>query len=189
MTHKSERTPPEGWWGKKHIREIRIGYVVLALIYVFVILIPLLYERNTRIPEMGELLQTNGNLICKEIGNRGDYLTGVKIVDGQPQFFTCSGGSFGARPDCFGPRVDKCQKLSGKQTTVWWFEQPVYLFSTQKRLVRLAVDGKEEISRERTMELAKKGSLLSTWLIFVMLGLFLLIVVGFERMIRRHGHE
>src|SRR5512143_1337298 len=95
------RTSPGGLWGKRHIREIRIGYVVLALFYVFVVFIPLLYEYKASIPDREKLSVASGILLCKEIGHRGNYLTGIQTGAGT-SFFTCAGGKFGAYPNCIG---------------------------------------------------------------------------------------
>lgn len=186
---KGKRPPPEGWWGKKHIREIRVGYAVLALIYVFAILIPLLYVWGAETPELGELRQTEGRLTCEEIGNRGNYLTGIKTQVGPTLLLTCSNGRYGSYPNCVGPTIKNCKMLADKKATAWWYEQPDYLFSKQNRLARLVVEDEVKVPYEKTIELTEKAALSSAWFILFLLGLFVSIVIGFERMIRRHRHE
>jgi hypothetical protein len=174
-------------FGPKDIRNIRIGYFVLALIFVFLILIPLGYTWRAEIPPSHQLRVTAGTLTYQEIGKRGNRLTGIETKSGT-FYFTCSKGKYGSYPDCLFP-LSEYEKLSGKPATVWWFEQPVYLFSTQKRLVRLDVSGEEKVSYEKTLKLTKSSAEDALWFIGAMFIAFISIVVWFERMIGREKHE
>lgn len=81
------------------------------------------------------------------------------------------------------------ERLAGKPATVWWYEQPVYLYTTQKRLVRLVAAGEEIRSYEKTVHFTEAAAKSAPWFIFVLLVLYISIEVGFERMIRRREHE
>ena len=174
-------------YSAKDIRNIRIGSFLLIPIYIFIIFIPLAYTWFAEIPPFQQLQITSGELTYKDVGRRGDRLTGVKL-DLDTIFFTCAKGKFGAAPDCLSP-YSAYEELAGKPVTVWWFEQPVYLFVSQKRLVRLVVAGEERMSYEKTLMLTRHASDNALWFAGVLLILFVLIVIGFERRIRRQGHE
>lgn len=173
-------------YSAKDIRNIRIGSLLLVPLWVFMILIPFGYEWWAEIPPFEQLQVTSGELTYQDLGKRGDRMTGIKSASGT-DFFTCATGQYD-HTDCVFPMAEY-EKLAGKPATVWWYEQPVYLFSTQKRLVRLVVDGEEKMSYERVVHLTGNAAGAAPWYIFVMLFLFISIVVGFERMIRGQKNE
>lgn len=174
-------------YSAKNIRNIRIGYFALVLIYVFFVLIPLSYTWRATIPPPDQLQVTSGELAYKDVGKRGNRLTGIETASGTI-FFTCAKGKFGAYPDCIFPKTEY-EKLAGQPATVWWFEQPIYLFSTQNRLVRLVVAREEKMSYVKAVHLTEEAAKSAPWFIGVLLVLFVSIVVGFERMIRRQQRE
>jgi hypothetical protein len=53
---------------------------------------------------------------------------------------------------------DQAELLVGRSAEVWWFEQKVYPFFTQRRLVSLVVDGEEIISVANTSELQRTAA-------------------------------
>jgi len=173
-------------YSAKDIRNIRMGSLLLMLGYVFIIFIPLAYTWLAEIPPFQQLQVISGELTYKDVGKRGDRLTGVKTGAGAV-FFTCSDGKFGEAPDCLFP-YNEYEELSGSPVTVWWFEQPVYPFVTQNKLVQLVVDGEEKLSYEKTLVLTLHASDIAPWFAGVLLILFVLIVILFERRIRRQGN-
>lgn len=178
------KKPPR--YGSKDIRNIRIGSVLTMLIWVFVLFIPFLYEWTAEIPPFDRLQVASGDLTYKKVGkNRNEWLTGLKSATDET-YFTCAAGV--GHPDCLFP-VSEYTKLAGKPTTIWWFEQPVYLFVTKKRVVRLVVDGEEQISYEKTLGVAKKNSKFVFWMAFITLVIFISIVVLFENRIREQKNE
>ena len=176
--------PPR--YSAKDIRNIRIGSLLLIPLWMFMILIPFSCTWWAEIPPFEQLQMTSGELTYQDVGKRGDRLTGIKS-ESSTIFFTCAEGKF-FHPDCLFPMAEY-EKLSGKPATVWWYEQPVYLFSTQKRLVRMVVAGEEKMSYEKTVRFTAIGAKWAVRVIFVVLVLFISIVIGFERMIRRQEHE
>lgn len=184
------KKPPR--YSAKDIRNIRIGSVLSILIYVFIVLIPLFYTWIAKIPTFDQLQVASGELTYKNVGKNGnDYLTGIKNITGVTYFSCASGMSssmFGGHPDCLFP-VAEYPKLAGKPATIWWFEQPVYLFVTHKHLVRLVVAGEEKISYEKSLAWSRSSSKSAPWFIFIMLGLFTLIIVWFEFRIREQKNE
>lgn len=171
-------------YSARHIRNIRIGSLLLFLYYTFEIFIPNYYTWIAEIPPIETLHITNGEFTYQDYGRRGNRLTGIKTASGTI-LFTCSTGKFGEYPDCLFP-TSEYERYSRQPATVWWYEQPVQLFQTQNRVVMLKIAGKEEISYAKTLALTQKSSRNAPWLIFMMLFIFILIVVGFERLIRRN---
>ncbi|MBC2731585.1 hypothetical protein [Thiobacillus sp.] len=168
------------------IRNIRIGSALSMLIYIFVILIPSTYAWLAEVPPQNQLQVMTGKLVYQDGPRRGDKLTGIQAASGTV-FFTCSTEKF-VHPNCLFP-VTEYKSLSGKLATAWWFEQPIYLLSTQKRLVRLVVDRKEILSYGKTVDVTKKSAKSAPWFIGIWFALFVSIVIGFERLIRRQQHE
>lgn len=174
-------------YSQKDIRNIRIGSVICVLIYIFIVLIPLFYTWHAEIPPLGSLNKTSGKFTYKKIGNKGNYLVGVSSSS-SATFFTCAASKFGAYPDCLQGKSEY-EKLVDQPTTAFWFEQPVYLFSTQKRLVKLIVSGEEKRSYEKTVTVTRRSKASAPWWIFILLILFTAIVVGFELKIWRQKNE
>lgn len=178
------KKPPR--YSPKDIRNIRVGSVLTMLICVFVLLIPDFYEWTAEIPPFEQLQIASGDLTYQKVGkNKNEWLTGLKSASGET-YFTCAAGI--GHPDCLLP-VSEYTRLAGKPTTIWWFEQPVYLFVTHKRAVRLVVDGDEKVSYEKTLVVAKKNAKFAIWMAFIELGLFISIVVWFELRIREQKNE
>lgn len=172
-------------YSPRQIRNIRIGSVVSLLLYLHMIFIPLVYEWRPAVPPMAQLQVARGELTFQDVG-KGDRLTGIKSATGTT-FFSCATGKIG-HPNCLFDLGDY-EKLAGKQATLWWYEQPIYLFTTQKRVVRLIVNEEEKISYEKTALWTEKSASRAPWYIFIVLVIVVSIVVGFELKIRRERHE
>lgn len=177
---------PRKRYSERDIRNIRIGSVLTMLLYVFFVLIPSSYSALAEIPPLDRLQVTSGELTYQEVGKRGDRLTGIK-VGSETIFFTCAPEKF-VHPNCLVSKTEY-ENLAGKSATVWWFDQPIYLFSTQKRLVRLVVAGEEKESYAKTVDVTRRIAKSAPWFIWGALVLFISIVVGFEFIIRRQQHE
>jgi hypothetical protein len=69
------------------------------------------------------------------------------------EWFSCKTGKL----DYLGCEIthENYAALEGKEATAWWFEQPVYFASVQRRVMRLVVDGKELIRYEKARERAE----------------------------------
>lgn len=172
--------PPR--YSTKRIRNIRIVNLLLIPFYVIVFLIPFLYIWMAEIPPFEKLHVTIGELTYQDVG-RGNRLTGIKTASGT-ELFTCSKAVYyGGHPDCLFP-MSEYERLSGQPAKVWWYKQSGYLFSTQNRLVKLEVAGKEIVSYGKTVELTQKASNSAPWFMFMILAIFSLIVAGQEQQIR-----
>lgn len=180
---REDLSPSLPRYSARRIRNIRLGSLLLVPFYIFVIFIPNYYTWIADIPLIEGLQVTSGEFTYQNVGNRGNKLTGIKTASGTI-YFSCSRGKFGENPDCLFP-MSEYERLAGQPATVWWYEQQVNLFDTQKRVVRLVIASKEKVSYEKTVNLTNKSSRNAVWIMFVMLVVFILIVVGFERMIRR----
>lgn len=146
---------------KGYVRSLRIGNGLLLPIYVFLILIPLYYEATAKIPAQNDLHVSRGALTHKWTGKQG-ALIGLTFQDGTIHYFTCSSGSFSRSHDCFLD-VHALERLAGKPAVVWWFEQPIYPFSTQHRLARLEVDGQEKVSLGTTVKRMQRANKNAPW--------------------------
>ncbi|PPK49869.1 hypothetical protein BY454_1471 [Marinobacter persicus] len=95
--------------------------------------------------------------------------------------------------NCYSGHMGLHEKegLEGRGVTVWWYEQPVYLFLKQNRLVRLDVSGKTIVSRNDTIEdVGRNASKAPFWvgLYFFVFLLFSFYFVAME-MRKTHGKE
>lgn len=180
----SSPSPPPRY-NAKNIRNIRIGYVLSILIFTGMIFIPDIYTLRAKIPPFEELQVTSGEFTYQDVGKRGEKLTGIRTTSGVI-YFTCATFKFD-HPDCF--HMSEYEKLVGKPSTVWWYEQPIYLFMTQKKLVQLIVADEEKISRNNTVRITILAARDAPWFIFVVLVMFSSLVFGFERKIRRQEDE
>ncbi|HMW19066.1 MAG TPA: hypothetical protein PKN34_07900 [Azospira sp.] len=116
---------------------------------------------------------------------RGDYLTGVRN-DAGTQIFTCGIGLW-SHPACTGVRPD--DSLIGKAVTVWWFEQSVYPFVRNKRVLRLVVAGEEKRTYEKTLRLTGKNKQRIPWFVSISMGCFLILALWYAKVIRRRLDE
>lgn len=176
--------PPSIYGSTKRIHEIRRGNLLYIPLYIFGFFIPFLYIWMANIPPIEELHVTSGELTYKTMGNRGERLTGIKTAS-STILFTCSQAVYyGGQPNCLSP-MSEYDRLSGQPATVWWYEQSGYLFSTQKRLVKLLVADKEIISYERTVALTQSSSKSAPWFMFGALVIISLFWIAQEQLIRR----
>jgi len=111
------------------------------------------YSYFTKIPDYNSLINQSGVLIWHKL-LKGDSKIGLKTIDGN-QYFTCR-ADLGMKHKCL-PK-DQAELLVGRSAEVWWFEQKVYPFFTQRRLVSLVVDGEEIISVVNTSELQRSAA-------------------------------
>lgn len=178
-------TPPRTGTRRFNKRHVRIGNLLLVPLYVFAILLPFGYTWRAEIPPPDQLQVITGELTHQDVGRGGDRLTGLKTASGT-LYFSCATAKFD-HPNCLKP--PEYERLQGKVATVWWFEQPIYPFIKQKRLVRLLADDKERKTYEMTLRDTESAKKIAPWFMVVAAILFLSIGVGFERAIRRQDHE
>lgn len=118
---------------------LRSGAWFVVLVYVFGAGIPGYYEYTVKIPDEVELNYDKGVYVYDYFGSKKGYMTGVKNKDGI-NYYTCSYGVSG-RNDCMLSDLHK--ELKGQPIELWWFWQPVYWGSEQRRIVRLQIGGEE----------------------------------------------
>lgn len=175
----------ESRWKRRFVSWVRIGNWLLIPIYIFVIALPLYYEWKTEIPSVEQFNRADGNLVYKRIVKKG-ALIGLKSDEGA-QYFTCRPGLFTNTHDC----LISTQMLDGlieRPATVWWFEQTIYPLSTQRRLVKLVVDGQEKVSIAMTEKRTDRASEDAPWFAVGLSVFFVLIAIYFERLARRIEH-
>lgn len=185
-----------GWWHVEddrvgaHVKRWRSNYAywlrksnwLLIPIYLFAVLIPLYYEATAEIPPTEKLHVTDGMLVIKWIPRRRE-LTGLQNEAGNI-YFTCRIGVFSKKNNCIST-FDEAKKLVGKRATIWWFEQTIFPFSTQRRLVRLVVDGQEKISLARTLQATRSASGNARWEAVGLFVFFVAVAVYSGRTARR----
>lgn len=125
---------------------LRSGAWFVVLVYMFVVGIPSYYEYKVRVPDEDGLYYDQGIYIYDYFGSKKGYMTGVKNKDGI-NYYTCSYGA-GGRHDCM--LSDFHKELKGQPIKLWWFWQPVYWGSEQRRIVRLQIGGEEFFNRVDT---------------------------------------
>jgi len=163
-----------------YVRWSRRCHWLIPLVYIFLVLIPDWYELRTTIPSFENLRETQGAFFYKHVGKRGD-LIGIKTELGD-KLFTCRLNlTFGNNHDCLSPLIDLNQ-LTGKSATVWSFEQEIYPFDKQDRLMKLVVDGKELVSVSNSVQKIEGHARSTPWwnagyLIFVV---FMVCYVEFK---------
>ncbi|MDR3221259.1 MAG: hypothetical protein LBU46_04515, partial [Candidatus Accumulibacter sp.] len=130
------------------------------------------YEYKTEIPPDDALQKMEGTFFNKHIGKAG-YL--VELTSGEvKETFTCRENLIlGNRHDCLWAKGNDFSLFDGKVAIVWWFDQEIYPFIHQRRLVRLVVDNKEEVSRAKTIADAETSISLGSW---IAIGLLIFIV-------------
>jgi hypothetical protein len=165
------------------------NWLIPLLIYVFTILIPFYYECRTEIPPDATLNETEGTFFYRRVGKPG-YL--VELTnEGRKDVFTCRENmTIGNKHDCLPHNLD-AGPLNGKMATVWWFDQEIYPFIHQRRLVRLIVDGKLLVSRAKTVASAETSAGQAPWVVIGALILFVFFTwyFGFRHLRKIEQHE
>ena len=170
-------------WRRVYNWLLRFGnsrWVVLT-VFVFYILIPNLYVWTASIPDNDHLRTDSGVLSSRRTSGYG-YLTELEKHSGTI-VLTCR-NSINGNHDCYFNSQLR-NPLVGKSVTVTWFEQPIYLFSTQNRLVELRVGNKVALSRAKTE--ANLGSA-SLWGVFETI-LIALICIAADRFLPSRQKE
>lgn len=148
----------------KRIRLLkRSGAWVFIPAIVFLMMVPKFYVWIAEVPEADGLNKVEGTLVHKKISSRKGWKVGIRNGP-EIHYFTCGYGS-GAKHTCHANRakLSDYEGLEGANATVWWYEQPIYLFSEQKRLVRLDVSGRTIISRSDTQKDIRRHAQRAPW--------------------------
>lgn len=169
-------------WKSRYARWLRIGNWMLVPIYFFVVAIPLYYEWKTEVPAPEKLVVAEGHLTYQLTGKRGP-LIGLKENEGT-QYYSCKSGLFTNSHNCFVPR-ETLERVAGREATIWWFEQTVYPYTTQRRLVKLVAADEDLVTSDRTEKRAYKARQRAPWVALGLLVFFGLVAFFFERNARR----
>lgn len=79
--------------------------------------------------------------------------------------------------------------LDGKNAEIFWFPHNTYIFETQRRVVRLVVEGEEKYGIERALRdvgFAKKAAF---WMVLVLIVFSIIVVRAYDQKMERKGHE
>lgn len=108
-------------------------------IFVFGMLIPNYYLWSANVPVLENLNRIQGILVHQKVSNRRGWKVGLAHGD-DLMSFTCS-DRIGLRHTCYADRMKLSdhEDWEGRLATVWWYEQPIYLFTTQRRLVQVDI--------------------------------------------------
>jgi hypothetical protein len=135
-------TTPASQWNHRYVFWARKSVWLAAPMYVFFYLIPNVYEFRAELPRIEQSQTTNGVFFYEHTGKGGSSVV-IKNSANLREHFSCRSNAL-VTASCM--RSDIGKALNGKMGSVTWFEQPIYPFVTQRRLLRLVVEEKEEIS-------------------------------------------
>ena len=161
------------------------------LIYIFTFFVPECYGYFSKIPPLEELQLARGTFSYKP-NNHGRLII---LNNNKKVYYTCRDPGSGNH-DCIWDAKNtknRLDSLVGKTANIWWFEQKTYFFSSQRRLMRLVVDGYEEYSYEEAVRKIKRAkndvpySLITT--LFLFIGILLFVERFVERRIKRQIDE
>jgi hypothetical protein len=136
-------------------RECLFSQIGVALLLIFLQIIPATYLLTTEIPPMSQLKVSQGELSYRKLGKFGaDRL--LSLTEGMVKHDYSCKKTFVRQHKCYLKSGRKnpggIDNLVGQQATVWWFERKIYPWVSQRHLVRLVVNGREEVSYEETLE-------------------------------------
>jgi hypothetical protein len=149
--------------------------ICTVFIYIFMILVPAYHSLTAHIPPDGELLKAEGQLFFESVPRKGNY-TGLKTPDGD-MLFTCENMYFGSKDCIWDSKI--IQSIQGRQATVYWFQQPSYLWIQKNRLVELQVGRDVVFSRDKAQEFIDINKSTYAWA----LPITLLIFIGLDALL------
>jgi hypothetical protein len=176
-------------WRLKYVRFIRRTNWLIIPMYIFMILIPTYNTLISEIPPLEQSEIAKGEFSYKQAGRNGKLIV-LKNAN-EKSFYTCRDSIFGGSHDCFIKNIDD---FAGKPATIRWFEQPIYLSFTQRRIIQIIVDEKEIVSREALVKRNNYAKKTIPYYAIGLLILFALIPVYLESQVCRkieesHKHE
>lgn len=175
-----------GTWIKYWARRLwRNGGWIVILINVFIIWIPTYYMWTADIPSPENWQRTDGVLVYKKLRNL-DNMPGLSSADGI-EYFTCRHGSLSKINRCLSS--NEMNSLDGKNTEIFWFTRNTYIFTPQKRVIRIVVEGQEKYGFERALRgvnYAKKGAF---WMVLVLAAISIIVVRTYDKKIEEKRYE
>jgi hypothetical protein len=172
-----------------YVQRTRRSYWFVPVFYIFVTLVPSYYEYKTEIPPDEALIKTEGTFFYRHIGKTG-YLVELTNEKGKETFTCRQNMTLGNSHDCLFA-IKQVEFFYGKAATVWWFDQEIYPFIHQRRLVRIIVNDRELVSREETIADAEASIRHLPWfaVAFLVFAVFLTCYVEFCVLRRIEKHE
>lgn len=162
--------PAEDRIGKRIVRFFlvtRWGIFFLFFVgFSILTLPPIIYSWGVFFPETKDIKHTKGKFIYKAAG-KGDYVPGIDN-SGREEYFGCKKQA-GLHHYCINDRElykkykgDNLERYyfetwKGKDAELSWFNQPVYFFSEQRRLIELTVDGVVVIPAENVRRVIEEN--------------------------------
>ena len=154
------------------------GWMVI-FINLFIIWIPAYYLYMTDIPDENDLRKSEGTIVYKEL-TKGDNLIGLSNAEGI-EYFSCRTDSFSRKKRCFGkPNIIL---LDGKYGKIYWFEQKMYLFTKQKTLAKLIVDGEEKYSFNKFKKFFLSAKKWISWIAIILFFFSFIVVKAYDKKI------
>ena len=125
---------------------------VLCLACFAGLILPRIYDMKLRFPEQSEIHVTDGLATFKSVGKSRSALL---VVDGWE--YVCTGPAY-ATPNCFIGNVKQVREaMQGKQLRIVWFEQSVYPFFSNRRVLLMAHDGQLLVSPDQVAADIRQG--------------------------------
>ena len=97
--------------------------------------------------------------------------------------FTCENMYFGSKDCVWDSKI--IQSIQGRQSTVYWFQQPSYLWIQKNRLVELQVGSDVVFSRAKAQSLIDNSKSMYMWFVPITL----LIFIGLDALLFEILHK
>ncbi|MCL2141240.1 MAG: hypothetical protein FWH42_06270 [Dehalococcoidia bacterium] len=179
MGNKSKATVgATGGWLKLERTQIRCTFAVM---YILLIFIPACYTIFNKIPPLEDLRVATGVFSYKKMGLRFGNV--VILNEDVTNYYTCR-VAIGTSHGCFAFNAELLSMV-GKPVQIWWYEQKLYFWYSQRRLVRLVVDGHEERSYEKSVSRDKEETSFRFYSSIVALAFIVALCVLLERIGKR----
>jgi hypothetical protein len=97
----------------------------------------------SEVPPLDQLQVSQGKFSYEKLKNGGI----LSLIEASGKHvYSC--GDYATKKNCYLAR--KIDNQVEQQATVWWFERKGYLWISERHLMRLMIDGREEISYEKS---------------------------------------
>ncbi|RLM17666.1 hypothetical protein BIY29_19015 [Brenneria alni] len=157
--------------------------VIIPFMFMLGNIIPSFYAWIAEIPKEEEIHYTQGELVLRENNKKGIQL-GLNNNE-KIEYFSCADQLTVGHWGC-GVNDELLREWSGKIAEIGWFYQPAYFFYSQRRLVRLKVEGEEKISLEKVSERIRIGRENAVGNIFIALFIIVLLLFLIRKIIKMY---
>jgi len=151
--------------------------LIFSVMYILLIFIPACYTFFNKIPPLEDLQVTTGVFSYK---NTGAKLGKIIILNGDAaNYYTCRRTLIN-KHECYHFDA-KLHSMVGKTTQIWWYEQNLYFWYSQRSLVRLVVDGREEYNYKMAVSDNERAKNYDFYSSIVLLAICVALCVLLER--------